>query len=638
MRKISRRILWIFSRHLFIDKMNPTAHDQTTQQQKQNGRRAVGSSQTWTRYGVLLPSQQTRKLKEWVLTDEQQQVVNASGLGHLALTTGFTIDRSLLTAFCERWNNETNTAHFMGFEMAPSLRDVSYILGIPVTGHVVTAEPIGDEAVNRMCLHYLGQSPGSGEQLCGLIRLTWLYRKFHQLPENPTINDIAFSTRAYLLYLVGSTLFPDTMRGFVSPRYLPLLGDFRRIHEYAWGAAALAHLYRGLSVAVTPNATTQFLGSATLLMAWIYEYIPLTQPQQKNQNTLLPRACRWNFGGTTRGQRKKVVEWRKDFEQLQLSDVNWNPYKDINPAIVPGYCIAADNICYSRTWLISFNIKEVYVPDRFNRQFGREQGRLHQVPMWARRTWSKGKDWRVEYAREIEDFHQLVGCRFIPSMEANINSLPNESVAGQSTARCSRNASQNFSMMVEDLKNDLPVIDRYLEGQVLPVEVASFLERVSTMIKTYSPSQSNARKDEAAQSKNVRAKNPRKRARKPLISEDPSSPQDSGVDRYAGALVPYQASKCDRVVDGTVPLLNRGEVLKENEVMDPWQMSHLTAESSSSGDSGFPESRRWRRRREESGTPRSNAGVRRSGRMCGQLKMLKHRDGVGAEETNEILL
>lgn len=263
-----------------------------TQQQKANGRRPVGSSQIWTvccflvpfyylgilnkshtetmkilqRYGVLLPSQQTRKLKEWVLTDEQQQLVNASGLGHLALTTGFTIDRSLLTSFCERWNNETNTAHFMEFEMAPSLRDVSYILGIPVTGHVVTAEPIGDEAVKWMCLHYLGESPGNGEQLCGLIRLTWLYRRFHELPENPTINEIAYSTRAYLLYLVGSTLFPDTMRGFVSPRYLPLLADFRKIREYAWGAAALAHLYRGLSVAVTPNATTQFLGSATLLM------------------------------------------------------------------------------------------------------------------------------------------------------------------------------------------------------------------------------------------------------------------------------------------------------------------------------------------------------------------------------------
>ncbi|CAM0906010.1 unnamed protein product [Alopecurus aequalis] len=614
--------------------MDLTSQGQKTQQQKPNGRRAVGSSQTWTRYGVLLPSQQTRKLKEWVLTDEQQQLVNASGLGHLALTTGFTIDRSLLTAFCERWNNETNTAHFVGFEMAPSLRDVSYILGIPVTGHVVTAEPIGDEAVNRMCLHYLGENPGSGEQLCGLIRLTWLYRKFHQLPENPTINDIAFSTRAYLLYLVGSTLFPDTMRGFVSPRYLPLLEDFRKIHEYAWGAAALAHLYRGLSVAVTPNATTQFLGSATLLMAWIYEYLPLTQPQQKNGNTLLPRACRWNFGGATRGQRKKVLEWRKDFEQLQLSDVNWNPYKDINAAIVPGYCIAADNICYSRTWLISFNIKEVYVPDRFTRQFGREQGRLYQVPMWARRTWSKAKDWRVEYAREIEEFHQLVGCRFIPSTETNINSLPSESIiAGQSTTGCSQSASQNFSMMVEDLKNELPVIDGYLEGQVLPPEVASFLEKVSMMIKIYSPSQSNPRKDEAAQNNNVtgRAKNPRKRAKKPLLFQDPSSPQDSAVNRYPGVMVPYQASsRYGKVLDGAAPLLSGGEVFKEHEMMDPWQMSHLTTESSSSPDSSSPGSGKRRRQHPDED--------RRNRRHCVQLKMLKHRDGVGAEETNPVFL
>ncbi|KAK1680256.1 hypothetical protein QYE76_041104 [Lolium multiflorum] len=622
--------------------MDLTSQGQKTQQQKPNGRRAVGSSQTWTRYGVLLPSQQTRKLKEWVLTDEQQQLVNASGLGHLALTTGFTIDRSLLTAFCERWNNETNTAHFMGFEMAPSLRDVSYILGIPVTGHVVTSEPIGDEAVNRMCLHYLGESPGSGEQLCGLIRLTWLCRKFHQLPENPTINDIAFSTRAYLLYLVGSTLFPDTMRGFVSPRYLPLLGDFRKIHEYAWGAAALAHLYRGLSVAVTPNATTQFLGSATLLMAWIYEYLPLTQPQQKNQNTLLPRACRWNFGGATRGQRKKVMEWRKDFEHLQLSDVNWNPYKDINPGIVPGYCVAADNICYYRTWLISFNIKEVYVPDRFSRQFGREQGRLHQVPLWARRTWSKAKDWRVEYAREIEEFHQLVGCRFIPSVETNINSLPNEFIAGQGTTGCSRNASQNFSMMVEDLKNDLPVINRYLEGQVLPPEVASFLEKVGTMIKTYSPAQSSPREDEAAQCKNVaaRAKNSRKRARKPSHLEDPSSPQDSGVNQYPGALVPYVASsRFANVLDGTVPPPDGGESFKEHEIMEPWQMSHMTTESSSSPDSSLSGSRDRRQQHpDEAPTRRSNDSLRRSRRHCVQLKMFKHRDGVGAEETNPIFL
>jgi len=401
------------------------------------------------------------------------------------------------------------------------------------------------------------------------------------------------------------------MRGFVSPRYLPLLGDFRKIHEYAWGAAALAHLYRGLSVAVTPNATTQFLGSATLLMTWIYEYLPLTQPQQKNENTLLPWACRWNFGGATRGQRKKVMEWRKDFEQLQLSDVNWNPYKDMNPVTVPGYCIAADNICYSRTWLISFNIKEVYVPDRFTRQFGREQGLLHQVPMWARRTWSKAKDWRVEYAREIEDFHQLVGCRFIPSAETNINSPPNESIASRSTTGCSRNASQNFSMMVEDLKNDLPVIDRYLEGRVLPPEVANFLEKVSTMIKIYSPPQSSPRKDGAA-----RAKNPRKRGKKPSVIQDPPSPQDSGVNMHPGALVPYQA---------TPPIQDPPSPQDSGVNMHP--------DLSSLG------SRKRRRQHSDEAQPWwSNDSIRRSRRHCVQLKMFKHRDGVGAEETNPIFL
>lgn len=599
-----------------------------TQQQKANERRPVGSSQIWTRYGVLLPSQQTRKLKEWILTDEQQRLVNASGLGHLALTTGFTIDRSLLTSFCERWNNETNTAHFMGFEIAPSLRDVSYILGIPVTGHVVTAEPIGDEAVKRMCLHYLGESPGNGEQLCGLIRLTWLYRNFHQLPEHPTINKIAYSTRAYLLYLVGSTLFPDTMRGFVSPRYLPLLADFGKIREYAWGAAALAHLYRGLSVAVTPNATTQFLGSATLLMAWIYEYLPITQPQQKNQSTLLPRACRWNFGGATRGQRKKVMDWRKVFEQLQFSEVNWNPYKDMNPAIVPEYCIAADNICYSRTWLISFNIKEAYVPDRFARQFGREQGRLHGVPMWTRRTWSKWKDWRAEYAREIEEFHRLVGCHFTPPAETNINSFPlHESSAGQNDAGCSLNISHNFSAMVEDLKNDLPVIGRYLEGNLLPSDVASFLERVSTMIKSYTPPQGSRRKDRASHghADPVRSKNPRKRGR-------PSLFQDSFPHRYLGTPV-------NIVFDGTIPLLNGGEALKEQVAMDPWRVSqsHLTMTTSSSSlDSSSPESMKRRREGGDEIPITRDTDCLQSGRLCVQLKMFKHRDGVNAEAANPI--
>jgi hypothetical protein len=60
-----------------------------------------------------------------------------------------------------------------------------------------------------------------------------------------------------------------------------------------------------------------------------------------------------------------------------------------------------------------------------------------------------------------------------------------------------------------------PVIDQYLEEQLLPIEVSNFLERVSTMIKTYFPPQGSGSKDEAPQGQTgtVRSKNPRKRGK-----------------------------------------------------------------------------------------------------------------------------
>jgi hypothetical protein len=162
------------------------------------------------------------------------------------------------------------------------------------------------------------------------------------------------------------------------------------------------------------------------------------------------------------------------------------------------------------------------------------------------------------------------------------------------------------------------------------------------MIKNYSSPQSSPRKHEAAQCKNVtgKAKNPRKRAKNPPLFQDPSSPRDSGVNQYLGALVPYQASsRYDKVLDGTAALPDGEEVFKEHEIMEPWQMSHLKTESSSSPDSSSPGSRKrmWQHP-DEDGTQRSNDRLRRSRRHCVQVKMFKHRDGVGAEEANPIFL
>src|SRR5579859_1687976 len=51
--------------------------------------------------------------------------------------TRFNLDRSLLTALVDRWRSETHTFHLPCGEMAPTLQDVSFLLGLPIDGDAV---------------------------------------------------------------------------------------------------------------------------------------------------------------------------------------------------------------------------------------------------------------------------------------------------------------------------------------------------------------------------------------------------------------------------------------------------------------------------------------------------------------------
>src|SRR3954468_20770367 len=53
-------------------------------------------------------------------------------------STRLAIDGSLLSCLVDRWRPETHTFHFRWGEMAPTLEDVSYLLGLPLAG-----DPIG---------------------------------------------------------------------------------------------------------------------------------------------------------------------------------------------------------------------------------------------------------------------------------------------------------------------------------------------------------------------------------------------------------------------------------------------------------------------------------------------------------------
>ncbi|KAL6840647.1 hypothetical protein ACP4OV_029511 [Aristida adscensionis] len=227
-------------------------------------------------------------------------------------------------AFCELWSKETNTTRFHNFEMAPSLRDVAYILGVPVAGRVVTTGTVVDKSVGELCLEHLGRIPSCNDCRGSYVKLSWLRSKFGRVSEHPTEDEIMYSTRAYLLCLIGSTLFPERERGYVSPRYLPLLSDFEKIREYAWGAAALAHLYKSLSLVMSSSGKRLF-GSAALLMGWIYEYIPVMRPDMEDTPALIfPRVRKW-IGNRTSEATKDVSDIQSAFRMLKVSDVSWKP-------------------------------------------------------------------------------------------------------------------------------------------------------------------------------------------------------------------------------------------------------------------------------------------------------------------------
>lgn len=188
-----------------------------------------------------------------------------AGFGYLRLIPAISLDNPLISALVERWRRETNTFHMTVGEMTVSLEDVAYLLGLPIDGHPVTG--VTCTACDSVCVKYLGRSPDSRYTSGGMVKLSWLKETFSECPEDASAEVVEFHTRAYLLYLVGSTIFSTTTGNKVPVMYLPLFGNFDEAGKFAWGAAALSFLYRALGNASLRSQST-ISGCLTLLQVY----------------------------------------------------------------------------------------------------------------------------------------------------------------------------------------------------------------------------------------------------------------------------------------------------------------------------------------------------------------------------------
>lgn len=210
--------------------------------------------------GVLRCHEHTSMLEQWKLTPKQAELVEKSGFGYFRSIPTIYLDNSLISALVERWRRETNTFHLPVGEMTITLEDVGLLLGLPIDGKPVIG--VTSKTPSSVCENLLGKVP---EDLNGgMLKLTWLKECFSKCPEDASIETLERHTRAYLLYLVGSTIFSTTTGNKVSVMYLPLFENFDDAGKFAWGAAALAFLYRALGNASLKSQST-ISGSLTLL-------------------------------------------------------------------------------------------------------------------------------------------------------------------------------------------------------------------------------------------------------------------------------------------------------------------------------------------------------------------------------------
>ncbi|KAL0404836.1 UNVERIFIED_CONTAM: protein MAIN-LIKE 2 [Sesamum radiatum] len=293
--------------------------------------------------GALRCHEHTSKLDRWLLTEKQIELVKRAGFGYLRLIPAISLDNPLISALVERWRKETNTFHMTVGEMTVTLEDVAYLLGLRIDGEPVIG--VTYTTCDSVCVKYLGKAPDSGYTSGGMVKLSWLKETFSECREDASIEDVERYTRAYLLYLVGSTIFSTTTGNKVPVMYLPLFENFDNAGKYAWGAAALAFLYRAL-------------GNASL----------------RSQSTI--SGC------------------------LTLLQVDWCPYANISHTVIPDNILNQLILGRSKTMLICFDKAERHLPDRCLRQFGMHQTVPEEVQRWERKT--RGVDGGVDLSGKME--------------------------------------------------------------------------------------------------------------------------------------------------------------------------------------------------------------------------------------------
>ncbi|KAK1684592.1 hypothetical protein QYE76_045440 [Lolium multiflorum] len=359
------------------------------------------------------PLQTRTPKKNWMIHPQWEDRLKWAGLLPFARlveardnVSRLNYDAALITCLVDRWRPETHTFHFRWGEMAPTLEDVSMLLGLPLAGEPIgpLEEPVG--WMHSMDARFLGVREGVGPisfEAHG-PRQAWLHEfQIEQFgyPDVPmTAVQITRSLEAYLMWLLGKTMFTDNHGNTISARYIPIAQEIadateaEHITQRSWGSAVLAATYRGMckGCQLTSHGSG-IVGCPLLLQLWSWTRFPIGRPEigggswPPDELYDADRIDMPTFGSiwTSRKRhfghnqlRNCYPAFTEQFDLLLESDVSWEPYsEDHRDEAYPG----GISLMCTRDWAYWMTkakiIFDIFVEEmsqqRVMRQFGMRQ-------------------------------------------------------------------------------------------------------------------------------------------------------------------------------------------------------------------------------------------------------------------------
>ncbi|KAL9676713.1 hypothetical protein QQ045_004930 [Rhodiola kirilowii] len=256
-----------------------------------------------------------------------------------------------------------------------------------VTGHShLTCSPI--------YMRLLGDYPNCHKDSPSLAKRTWFNNNMSRIPNDAHEETLKRYARAYLLQLMGLTLFLKLSGSSVPLHFLPLLEDLDTVRQYR-----------------KRQVPKKFIG------------VP----------------------------KDSLFFYRDEFQKMQIGDVIWRSYDERLFPLLNPICLESRQSWRANVSLICFNVIEWHHPGRVMRQYGDHQ--IIPPPMISCSNENHGKDSESGLGCASLSYFQMWYHRFqnlVDGEASDCCDIAPPSIMVSTLVYCARKAADGFRQATED--------------------------------------------------------------------------------------------------------------------------------------------------------------------------------------------